>query len=547
MSRSEPGNVQFSPASSRLFSLVDELLLTIINHLDNRQALCSLASTCTRFQDIVEPFIWRVLLVVNGTHARKVAIALDSRDVRVDYVQSISVRYKDENREGIEELNHFMGLMKKLRHFELESPCPNNSEWRSNVFFDGYSKINYTNLLASSVYPRLGFPLALPMLQSLTLHAHGPDDKKFVLGRAKCVFMHPTLRKITLSCLNFEADMDLNDNFIAERQKSTPLQSLTLIECNVDVKFLDAILSLPRALRELSIGERLHVFAECEPSMDRDKRTSSPLFLTALQRQAGSLQRLTHIGGVIQWIPARGTDHEGAVKLRSLNRLEHLELGFESHLYYYLRNNGFPPSLKTLKMLDAAISLNTGRDIQGMSDIAFRSITSLVTDCLYSNIKPGFVIQLHFADHSAFRLFVIAHPAEQNRLLSTQFLDRPAIYNIATILKSYNAHFHISRETFPLGTAYIPPYMYGEALPVEEIMYNSNDYWRFNGIDYQVMDDDQLRAELRRKSKLKYCLRCKTRNKVNECRSLGNGSACVPCASVLTECRWAIEDERETD
>lgn len=168
--RQEPGITMLGPAESGLLRLVDELLLNIIDHIDARDALCSLAATCTRFQGLVEPYIWRDILVVKGDHARRIATALDSRDERTDYIKDLSIRYQDVHRDGISELNHFMGLMGKLRHLHIESPCPNNSEWQAGpVYFDGYSRIDYQNLIASSVYPRLGMQLALPMLQSCKL------------------------------------------------------------------------------------------------------------------------------------------------------------------------------------------------------------------------------------------------------------------------------------------------------------------------------------------------------------------------------------------
>lgn len=166
MQRQEPGITQPGRAKDGLLSLVDELLLNIIDHVDSQAALCNLAATCARFQGLVEPYVWRNLLVLRGAHARMIATALDSREARVDYVQELAVRYKDDVRDGIEELNHFIGLMTKLRHLTIESPCPNNSEWRAGVYFDGWSRIDFTNLLASAVYPREGIPLALPMLQS---------------------------------------------------------------------------------------------------------------------------------------------------------------------------------------------------------------------------------------------------------------------------------------------------------------------------------------------------------------------------------------------
>lgn len=166
MLRQEPGATQRGLANHGLLSFVDELLLNIIDQIDNHETLCSLAATCIRFQGLVEPYVWRTLLVLTGAHARRISIALDSRDERVDCIKELSIRYKDDYRDGIEELNHFMSLMGKLRHLTIESPCPNNSEWRSGVYFDGWSRIDYTNLLASAVYPRQGLPLALPVLQS---------------------------------------------------------------------------------------------------------------------------------------------------------------------------------------------------------------------------------------------------------------------------------------------------------------------------------------------------------------------------------------------
>jgi hypothetical protein len=90
------------------------------------------------------------------------------------------------------------------------------------------------------------------------------------------MFLHPTLRNITFSCLNFAADMSHEDDLVKEKQKCTPLQSLTIIECNVNIQFLDVVLSLPKALKELSIGERLHTFSQhCNDRRDLSAASST--------------------------------------------------------------------------------------------------------------------------------------------------------------------------------------------------------------------------------------------------------------------------------
>ncbi|KAF2848330.1 hypothetical protein T440DRAFT_454467 [Plenodomus tracheiphilus IPT5] len=544
MARQEPGVTQMGLAPSGLLSLVDELLLSIVDQIDAHETLCNLAATCMRFQGLIEPYIWRSLLVLKGDHARRIATALDSRADRMDFIQELAIRYKDEYRDGIEELNHFMAFMTRLRHLTIETPCPNNSEWRRGMYFDGWSRIDYTNLLAAAVYPRVDIPLALPVLQSLTLHAHNAGTMKFVLGRAVAMFAHPTLRKITLSCLNFDGKLD--PELLAEKgRKWTPLQSLTLVECNVNVPFLEVILGLPKALKELSIGERLFTFDECEPSMDAATRTSSRLFLTALQQQADSLKSLVHVGGKVAHMTPRRNDPDGAAKLRSLVNLEYLELGFESHLYYYLRQDGgFPPALKTLKMVDAAISLNAGHDLESSSDIAFRSLTSLVTEHLPLTLNPSFKLQLKYHDHSFFRLLAqtAASFSEQSHLLNSLFFDRPSVYRIARILQTYHASFLVTRETFPSGVAYIPPFMHGEELPVEEPMYDSAAFWQFNGIDYRVIDDKEMREEMRKKGELVCCIECRDYG-IEECFNTGDGSRCLDCRRRMQRCGYVRDEE----
>lgn len=157
-----------------LLALVDELLLSIIDHIDTRDALCKLAASCRRFQGLAEPYIWRSLLVTNGDSARNIAAALDIREARSSYIQELSIRYPDYSKDGIQELNHFIVLMNKLRHLTIESPCPNNSEWKDGVEFDGWTKIDYATLLEASVYPRKGVPPTLPMLQSRKSHSQIP-------------------------------------------------------------------------------------------------------------------------------------------------------------------------------------------------------------------------------------------------------------------------------------------------------------------------------------------------------------------------------------
>lgn len=320
-----------------------------------------------------------------------------------------------------------------------------------------------------------------------------------------------------------------------KQRKSTPLRSLTFIECNIDLDTLQTILSMPKALKELSIGERLHVFERARPSMNVDERTASRRFLPALQQQANSLEKLVHIGGSIPYCVARETDPEGAARLRSFTSLRHLEIGFESHLYYYLRANGFPPRLSYLKMLDNALSNNYNQLPDILTRTVFHSTTSLVTKCFPSALPDEFVLHIHYSDHTAFRV------DNADEFINTLFLSRPMIYRIADVLHEHKGRLLVSRDSFPGGVPYIPPYMYGEQLPVEVELYNSDDYYTLNGRDYRVLDDERHKAKVERD--LMVCPKCESRGwSERQCKQLGDGSRCQPCFRDGVECGWARDE-----
>lgn len=86
----------------------------------------------------------------------------------------------------------------------------------------------------------------------MTLHLNG-DMKEFwgVTGHYSAIFAHPTLLDLTLSSANILEDTSKDLQGI-----KTPLKRLVLDECNLSIEGLQGILSLPRALETLYIGEQ---------------------------------------------------------------------------------------------------------------------------------------------------------------------------------------------------------------------------------------------------------------------------------------------------
>lgn len=154
----------FGRHDARLGDLADELLLAIIEQIDCREALKNLASTSLHFQALAEPFIWRSLLVTQGTAVPQLAYALSKRPERTSAIWDLAVRYNEKDEDGIELLNFYLPRMEKLRNLTIESPCPNNFGRGIQSFPDHYTKINYTKLFEDALSTSRQRPL--PILQS---------------------------------------------------------------------------------------------------------------------------------------------------------------------------------------------------------------------------------------------------------------------------------------------------------------------------------------------------------------------------------------------
>jgi len=345
------------------------------------------------------------------------------------------------------------------------------------------------------------------------------------------MFFHPTLRRITLSCTNFDAGIT-HDSIPAEKRKSTPLQSLTLIECNVNVKFLDVILSLPKALKELDIGERLHVFPECIPSDDATTRTSHPLFMEALARQADSLERLSHISGNVDHIFYSQTDDSGPSRFRDLTNLKFLELGIESTIGARLEVNDYPESLETLKITDASWANSvppTEQFLRHPSKVLRRCID------LVRHMARPVDLDVRFSNGDCEQILTTIPTGNLAVILPTVLGGpvRAPVYKLATELQSRGSRLRLFANKFSTDRTFIPPFMYGEEMPTERQFYDSEDFWRLGGTNYRVMDDEDFHAEVLKKPRMT-CQECERQGR--ECYNGGDGSTCIYCENGLGPC-----------
>lgn len=370
--------------------------------------------------------------------------------------------------------------------------------------------------------------------------------------------MHPSLKHITISCTNFDAKIthaDITD----QQRRSTPLKSLTLIECNVNVQFLDVVLSLPKALTELDIGERLHAFPGCMPSADKTTRTSQPAFLHALIRQGDSLERLAHIGGATQYLPSEHPTFKGdSAKLRQLSKLRSLSLGIETMLLSHVQHDDYPSSLRELKVMDVSWANN----LKGVSEDTLRHPGRVLRHCIdvVKGMSRPVDLSIVFSNPNPEQILSTIPTANIALVLQT-IIDGPLrtpMYTLSSLLCSSNHRLTLLTSKFPSKLSYIPPYMYGEEVPFEEKFYDSNDSWRVSGLNFRVMDDEVFIEEVKKKPRM-VCGACRDRMGRSECFNAGDGSICIHCERDMRDggidgrdvecvydmdtCAWPVEAE----
>lgn len=540
---------QPQPGDILLLSLANELLDIIIAQIESHKDLCNLAATCSRLKDLTEPFIWQSLLVLHGAHVTWIGQALRRDWRRASFVHELAIRYGEEHEEGIEGLDTYIRHMKQLRHLTIESPCPNNNGgWIGGAsLFPSWTRVDYATLFEEAVDEVKSLePPPLSMLQSgkmpcsllrglkitfsVTLHGHRSRDEPFIFGRTAAIFFHPTLRNLTISCTNFDAQIELAD-IPPGKLNSTPLQSLTFIECNVYMSLLDVVLSLPKALKELSVGERLHAWEGCYPDPIR-ARTTDPSFVDALQKQKHSLERLAHNYGSQQWrsmSPFARRDPETSSKVQNLRCLKHLELSLGMHAGNFETPGSYPDSLRTLKITDAPLAVVLGLIHQSPSwPIIF--MISAAHRLVIKNTQKSLDLDICFT-YTGYARPLPRFIAFWGGHGKTNQEYRMKIYEIATVMKARGSRLRIFGEDFEDRGSFIPPYMYGEPTPREVKVYDSDNLWTFCGIDYQRFDAEDLPKNYRA-----VCLQC--RESKGRCANLGYGSTCVVCEVADRKCEY---------
>lgn len=295
--------------------LPNELALLVLDHLaDDNETLCTLARTCRGMQHLAEERIYKTIELLSVKDLQAIIQAFTYRHDRVRAVQTLKILYQylPEDLKGSEEsrtdFNDCVAHMINLREWHIESPY-DNFNWEKAgghgwverdmqrfrcaleaACVDGPKEADHIaaeRTLGESADRTIG----LALLESLTIHSHGASADFWELDGFHCLFRHPNLRHLHVSCVAFP-DTELPE--LASHVKKTPLTTLVFDECELEPNSLLSILRTPARLKQLTLGENVfnvNRSRQVKAVLSKDASAS----LKALSAVAHSLERLTHL------------------------------------------------------------------------------------------------------------------------------------------------------------------------------------------------------------------------------------------------------------
>lgn len=243
------------PVYKILESLPLELVEVVVSQIEHLSDLLSLARVNRLFQELAEPRIYAHVLIRNGSQARKLGSAISSRPIRATWIRSLQDAGQLGCFNGLAQLPDTLPSMTGLKELLVETPDCNSSS--PNERIPWVSKQNaYSRLFARAAQPSTGL---LPRLLSCTLHFVDDTRSLYPLAHHSVIFLHPTLTSLTISCASIDPPTILHPLLLQPGlAHTTPLTSLSLIECDIHPQGLYHLLHLPRELESLHLTEAMH-------------------------------------------------------------------------------------------------------------------------------------------------------------------------------------------------------------------------------------------------------------------------------------------------
>lgn len=465
--------------ASTLLSSIDhrlpnELTLAVVQQLANDNlTLCTLAQTCRGFQHLAEEHIYKTIKLRSVKDLQRIITAFVSRPERVRAVHTLKILYRyNENLqvslERRKKFNECVAQMINLREWHIESPYDNfkwekgGHEWvegdmerfrqaLEKACVDGaQEKERFAQ--DRSLHRSLQRTVGLAQLESLTIHSHGAHADFWELDGFHCLFRHPSLRYLHVSCVTFPRDLEV----LEPHKRTTPLATLVFDECYLETKSLRQILSTPEKLKHLTLGENvfnIHHSHDLLPKLSPYPQEA----LEAIAPVAHSLETLSHLDSRWRINPANHIVARKRISgngMRQFHSLKTLECDTSSFLHeaIVMNHDLCPPNLDTLI-------------VRRHYKVAENFFDFLPDVGIYTVLPSLNTLELRQSAVSQNSMATAEYICEPDRLRNRHAYGY-------TLSKS-NINFKVSIE-LGRGSSLIPPYLHGEPVPEVRCVYDAS-------------------------------------------------------------------------
>lgn len=316
----------------KLLDLPNEIISHVLSFADPK-TLRSWSRVCRQVNFLAEQFLYNSILVDDGTRAHGLADSIANRPSRAIWTRSLVVSTRFGQDGGVTRIPPLLPLMRNLQHLRLETPDCNSKPPEDRVQWvaiqDRYERV-FEN---SSIVVPLGRPRYLPHLKTCTLHFVDGRTELYELSRYAMLFLHPSLKELTISCASTDFLEELLPQFQNDPslQHVTPLEYLHLEEFDVHAPTLDVLLTFPRALKALKFSEAIRYTTGSGWHLRKHGDVLPSLFVNALWKNcAHTLEWLSLAMGHWRGVHQSMGLPDGHLDLTRFSRLRHVEFSLRT-------------------------------------------------------------------------------------------------------------------------------------------------------------------------------------------------------------------------
>ena len=444
-----------------------ELIELVVSHVDRIRDLRSLARSNKLLQDLAEPRLYKNILIRKGTHATALQASLAQRPVRGTWIRSLRNACQADNVKGISDATSLVPHVEKLKDLLVETPdCNTFTPAKRQPWLEQQERYKDYFLQAAQLSPGN----CLQNLRSCTLHFVDEHRSLYHLGHFSLIFLHPRLEKLTISCANIDSSNLLHPLVQEAAPNTTPLTSVSLIECDFNLEGLHRLLSLPRELKSLTITEATHY-----ASYTRDRRYTGLHARDCLHPIQEFQTKLSYLK-----ICRLRSDQEALFCLPPLDLSPFTELStVEFSHVYNLRGHPIQSACDACDIVHrSGPDLNTG---------APKTTTLIYNDLPYRCWERGIQFFIcafkHKASHGienlrTLKLLLIDRQPDQDAFYGSEIQQtirkqradrlqrvRSMLHDLGTIGQREDINIRVIADWKRPASGTIPPYLVGEAQP----------------------------------------------------------------------------------